>query len=200
MGWTLTEVNGVPLTDDAWITFLPGPRAEGRIKSDCSFLSFDYTYDPSVSTIQLVEGDGSYTEGCSAAALALYARTRAALPRVVAWRMPVPERFELLDVGGATLFEGRPLPALPTAPPVGDCGSVAPAPCAEAATQAFNFGLFLTPGQRVVAWRVRDTIYSFCGGALTPRFDVIFELENPTFEKVATVGELYGKLHACGDY
>jgi hypothetical protein len=35
---------------------------------------------------------------------------------------------------------------------------------------------------------------------MEPKFDVTFELEDPALEKVATVGEIYGKLHVCGDY
>jgi hypothetical protein len=93
------------------------------------------------------------------------------------------------------------MPPLPTPPPVGDCGSVPVDDCTEAATQAFNFGLNAEPGQTIVRWSVRPTIYSGgCTGLTQAVYEVVFELENPTFEKVAVVGELYGQLHACGDY
>ena len=71
------------------------------------------------------------------------------------------------------------MPPLPTPPPGGDCGEVALALCQEAATLAFNFGLFLQPGQQVVSWRVREATYPGCASqGLEPKFDVIFELAN----------------------
>lgn len=202
-GWTLTQIDRAPGSGPSWLSFLPGPRAEGRVKSDCSFIAFDYAYDMDGSTIRFRvrgEDDGSYSDGCSAAALAEFTDIGALLPRIASWRLPRADQLELLDGRGVALLKGGPLPPLPTPPPGGECGSVPVALCTEAATQAFNFGLFPTPGQVVVSWRVRDTTARFCNDASTPKFDVIFELEKPTFEKVATVGELYGKLYACGDY
>jgi hypothetical protein len=203
-GWTVTELVGVPPLDNAWLSFWVGPHARGTAKSTCSFVFFEYSYDPQGSSIELVpyaDGEGSYADGCTAAALAQYDRIRATLAHVAAWRMPSPERLELLDGSGTIALQGQPLPPLPTPPVPGDCGSV-PAPlCNDAAIEAFNFGLFLASGQRVVAWRVRDTIYTDCdGGAAVPKFDVIFGLANPTEERITTVGDLYGQLHACPSY
>ncbi len=200
-GWALTEIAGTPGSEPSWVSFLPGPHAEGRVKSDCSFIAFEYAYEPSGPAITFrVSDDGSYAEACSDGELADYARIRGLLPRVASWRLPRPDQLELVDSTGVALLTGGPLAPLPTPPPGGTCGSVPIALCTEAATQAFNFGLFPTPGQVVVSWRVQETTARFCGVAGSPRFDVIFELAKPTFEKVATVGELYGKLHACGDY
>ena len=207
MGWTLAELDGRPLSEDAWISFWGGPAggpAAGDVSSDCSFVAFEYTYDPEGSTIQFLahtDGDGSYTDGCSDAGLAQYADIRAAMPQIAEWRMPTAGQIEFLDASRAIVVEGGPMPPLPTPPPGGDCGEVALAPCQEAATLAFNFGLFLQPGQRVVSWRVREATYPGCASqGLEPKFDVIFELANPKWEKTATIGEQYGKLHACGDY
>ena len=207
MGWTLTELDGRPLIEGTWISFWGGPAggpAAGDVSSDCSFIAFEYTYDPDGSTIQFLartEGDGSFTDGCSDAGLAQYTDIRAAMPRIAEWRMPTAGQIEFLDASRAMVLEGGPMAPLPTPPPGGDCGEVALAPCQEAATLAFNFGLFLQPGQRVVSWRVREAIYPTCASqGLEPKFDVIFELANPTLEKTATIGEQYGKLHACGDY
>jgi hypothetical protein len=202
-GWALTEIDGVAASDASWLSFLAGPRADGRVKSNCSFIGFQYAYDPNGSTIRVRvrgENDGSGANGCSAAALVEYRHIGVLLPRIASWRMPQADQLELLDGSDVALLKGGPLPPLPSPPPGGDCGSVPVAVCTEAATEAFNFALFPTPGQRVVSWRVRDTTAAFCSGGSVPKFDVIFKLETPTFEKVATVGELYGELHACGDY
>jgi hypothetical protein len=205
--WTVTELDGESIDFPVYLSFYGGPtggKAEGDISSDCFFIPFSYTYDPNGSSIAFApaqDGEGSYADGCPVDPLDWYGRIPVAVRRITEWQIPQPDQIELVDNIGTVMVGGGPPPPLPTPPPGGDCGVVEPALCQEAATQAFNFGLGLFPGQPVVSWRVRPTIYTSCAiQTLTPKFDVIFELSNPTFEKIATVGEVDGKLHACGDY
>lgn len=195
--WNLTEVDGAPVTETAWISFWRGPHALGQVQSECSVLTFDYTFDEGGASIFPIERTYQAAE-CSEPALARDARIRAALARIVKWRMPSPEQFELVDDGGATLFEGRPFPPAPTAPPGGDCDGIAEAMCLAAAAQAFNSGLSPEPGQGIITWRVRETIYSSCDGSpAVPKFDVTFELADPAGESTVTIADLYGGLYVC---
>jgi hypothetical protein len=205
--WLLVELDGQPVAEPAYLSFWFAPgagTAVGEASSDCSFIAFEYGYDRTGSEIHfaaLPEGDGSYAEGCSVSALAQHSALAAALARVAEWRRPQADQLELIDAAGKTVLSGGPPPPLPAPPSGGDCGAIPLALCEEAATQAFNFGLFLEPGQRVVGWRVREAASSTCASqGIEPKFDVTFELEDPAGEKVATVGEFYGKLRACGDY
>lgn len=206
-GWTVTEIDGGPATFPVSLDFWGGPtggNAEGDLESDCFFISFTYTYDPNGSSISFAparDGEGSGAVGCPDDVLSSYESIPVAVRRISEWRMPQPDRLELVDNIGTVMIGGAPPSPLPTPPPGGDCGVVAAATCLEVVTQAFNFGLGVFPGQPVVSWRVRPTVFTSCAiQALTPKYDVIFELSNPAFEKIATVGEIDGKLHACGDY
>ena len=159
-------------------------------------MSFEYAYDPTGTSITLTESQFN-AEGCSEPAVARDAAVRAALPRVAVWRTP-GERLELLDANGALLFAGEPPPPLPSAPPVGECIEIPGGLCQAAATVAFNYGYFLEPGQRISAWEVRVTKYVVCDGSLEPRYDITFELANPTRTASVTVGSANGgPLHVC---
>lgn len=199
--WMITELDGVAVTGFAELGFDRRGDASGNFQFDCGSLAFDYAYDLNGSSISFtVDTEHSSTEGCTDAQLALYNAVQAALPRIAAWRSPEPEHLELLNAGGATVVRAGPLPPLPTAPPVGECGEVPLADCERAATLSFNFDLFPEPGQTVVSWRVRPSIYSSCASPGDPKYDVIFQLENPARESIATVTEFDGELHACGPY
>jgi hypothetical protein len=204
--WVLTELDGAPLEFWRWLSFWGGAgtgRAEGTSESNCSFIFFSYSYAADGSGIAFrvsSQSDGSYTEGCSAAEVAQYVRTVDALQRVTAWRMPEPDRLELLDADGALLLAGEPPPPLPSPPPGGDCGSVPVDRCIEAATIAF-VGLPISSGQAVAGWTVRPTIYVACPASVPPLYDVVIELANPAYEKIVAVYEASnGRLVPCGDY
>ena len=204
--WTIVEVDQEPIDVESWLGFGGGRsqgKASGDIAAECSFIAFDYSYPASGPGLRfevIPDENGSYSEDCSPAAEAQYARLADALTRVTYWTMLEPDRLGLLGAENNVVIAAGPPPPLPTPPPGGDCGSIPQATCLDAATKAFNFGLNAEPGQTIVSWSVRKTIYTLCTGGIEPKFDVIFELENPTFEKIAVVGELYGRLVACGDY
>ena len=78
-----------------------------------------------------------------------------------------------------------------------DCDGFADQVCEAAGTAALS-AIFPAPGQHVVAWHVRPTTTKVCDGVVKPKFDVVFELEDPVAVITVTVGELPdGRLSAC---
>lgn len=204
--FAITELEGSSLDGAIRLSFSGGPTggfASGNVTSNCSFIPFDYVFDPVGPAIAFfVYGDdeGSYADGCSQAALAQYIAIAAVLPRVTDWRKPQADQIELLDGDGEILVKGGPVPPLPTPQASGDCGEIPIDPCQRAVAVAFNFGLFPASAQTVIAWRVQVTSSTICDGAIDPKYDVIFEMANPTDEWSVTVGEMFGVLRACGPY
>lgn len=204
--WKIIELAGKPETGFAYLEIWGGKgkgSADGLAEGNCWAIGLRYSYDPSGPGLIFdvsPEGDGRYAESCSPQELATYAAVGDVLQRVTAWRLPRPDRLELLDVGGSIVLVGEPPPPLPPPPPGGDCGEIPLETCIEAATAAFNFGVFPEPGQTVVSWKVRPTKYTSCASGFPPLYDVTLVLANPAYEKVATVGMLFDRLAACGDY
>lgn len=203
--WKIVELGGRAETGFAYLEFWGGKgvgEASGLAEGNCWAIGLRYSYDPNGSGLAFdlrPEGDGSGAEGCSADELATYGDVRDVLERVTVWRQPGPERLELSDAAGSVVLRGAPPPPLPSPPPGGDCGSVPVDRCTEAATLAFA-GLTLASGETVVGWSVRPTIYTSCANSIPPVYDVVIEFANPSWEKVAVIGELYGRLAGCGDY
>lgn len=206
--WKIVELASKPETGFAYLEIWGGKgpgHADGLAEGNCWAIGLHYSYDPAGQGLLFDvarEGDGSYTDRCAPDEQSTYANVREVLALVTAWREPQSQRLELLDAGGAIVLVGEPPPPLSTPPPGGDCGDIPPATCMDAATQAFNFGVFPpASGQTIVGWRVDDTKYTVCSsGGMEPRYDVTFVFANPHLEWTATVGELDGKLIACGLY
>ena len=96
-------------------------------------------------------------------------------------------------VPGSTL---TPTGTLPGAG-MGDCDGIPISLCEAAWAAAVEFGLDPKIGPHIVRWRVQPTVVRTCDGTLTPRFDVVFELDSGP-EVTVTVGELPdGRLAAC---
>jgi hypothetical protein len=206
-GWTILEVDGRPLAETAYLSFWGGPTgggADGDSRSDCWFIAFDYAYERSGAGIAFFTrgaGEGSGAEGCSDARLADYAAVNDALARVTAWGKPQADAIELIDARGTVVLRGGPLPPLPTPQASGDCGDAPVGDCQRAVALAYNFDLFPAPGQTVVSWSIHPSPYTSCATqGVDPKYEVVFKLANPSGESSATIGEIFGKLVACGAY
>lgn len=203
--WKIVELGGRAETGFAYLEFWGGQgmgEAMGLAEGNCWAIGLTYSYDPTGSGLIFdvsPEGDGRYAEGCSPQELATYADVADVLQDVTAWRRPQSDRLELLDGAGSVVLRGEPPPPLPSPPPGGVCGSVPIDACREAATLAFA-GLTLASGETIVGWSVRPTIYTSCASGSRPVYDVVIEFANPDWEKVAVIGELFGRLAGCGDY